>query len=100
MEYSHEKISFRLSHKDKIMPLNLFNVWVPTEDYRQRRLQVTVSQSGEILFAASQWLGAAMGCSDAKNAGDKVQDIIRKLPDLRHAAGGLGELTSINVSQK
>ncbi len=100
MEYSHEQISFRLSAKDKIIPLSLFNVWVTSGDYRQRKLKVAVSQSGEILFAASQWLGAAMGCSDAKNAGDKVQDIIRKLPCLHHTAGGLSELTSINVSQQ
>jgi hypothetical protein len=85
---------------EKIMPLHLFSVRVNNGDFRNRKLQVAVTYSGEILFAATQWLGAAMGCDDAKSSGNKVQDIIVKLPCLRHAGGSLNELTSIDVSNQ
>ena len=73
---------------------------VNREDFRYRKLQVAVTYSGEILFVATQWMGAAMGCDTSKSSCSKVQDITVKLPCLRHSGGGFDELTSINVSKQ
>ena len=97
MEYGNDEIYLPM---EKIMPLHLYSVRVNREDFRYRKLQVAVSYSCEVLFVATPWMGAAMGCDNAKSSGSKVQDIAVKLPCLRHSAGCFDELTSINVSNQ
>ena len=100
MQRSSLDVSFPMGMIFPIMPLQQFNVLVCDDDYRGQKLNIVVTHSREILFAASQWMGAAMGCADTKTAGDKVQDIMGKLPCLRHSGGSLSDLTLNNVSQQ
>ena len=100
MQCSSVDVSFPKDMIFPIMPLQQFEVMVNDSDYSGRKLNIVVTHSREILFAASQWMFAAMGCEDSKTAGDKVQNIMEKLPCLRHVGGSLSELTLNNVSQQ
>ena len=59
------------------------------------KLKIIVTPQNEVLFMASQWLGAAIGCSNSKSNGDKLRDLMKRIPYLR---AGSNDLYLISMS--
>jgi hypothetical protein len=75
--------------KSPIVHLDPFRASVVVLGVCKLNLKIIVTPQNEIVFMASQWLGAAIGCQRSTTSSDKMRDLMKKMPSLRHGGNDL-----------